>query len=108
MAVVIVCASCFLRKTYLRKQCYSQTITTFACVLSTNFTNSQETKKSNFMKFCSRCEKTTLRFYLTRYCHESDGRFQTLLKPVYGTFDDGCNNIASYFYALIKFSFPVY
>ena len=59
------------------------------------------------MKFCPTCEKAAQRPYLTRDRHESDGRFETLLKPVYGTFDDSFDNIVSYLFAL-KLSFIVY
>ena len=60
------------------------------------------------MKFCPSCEKTAQRFCLTRYCDESNGRFEILLKSVDRTFDDSCNNTASYFFALIKFSSTFY
>ena len=45
------------------------------------------------------------RYYLTKYCDESDDRFEILVKLVYGTLDDNCNNIA---FAFVKFSFTIY
>ena len=59
------------------------------------------------MKFCPRCEKTAQRYCLTKYFDESNGGFETALKLVYGTLDDSCNNITSYFFAPIKFSLTV-
>ena len=32
---------------------------------------------------------------LPRYCGESNGSFETLLKFVYGNLDDNCSNIAA-------------
>ena len=61
------------------------------------------------MKLCPRCEKTAQRYFLTRCCGESEGKLEVLTKPVYGTFNDSCNSIASsIFFALIKFSLTLY
>ena len=54
-----------------------------------------ESKKLIFMKFCPRCEKTAQRHHPAGYYDENDGRFETFLKLVHGTFDDNWNNITS-------------
>ena len=53
------------------------------------------------MKFCPTCKNAAQRYYRTRYCDENVGRFETIWKLVYGTLDDSCNNITSYFFLLL-------
>ena len=53
-----------------------------------------KTKWLIFRKFCLKLKKIAKRCYMARYCDESNGTFETLLKLFYGTLDDNRSNIA--------------
>ena len=53
-----------------------------------------KTNELIFRKFCPKFEKIAKRRYLARYCDESNGSFETLLKLFCGALDDNRGNIA--------------
>ena len=57
----------------------------------------QENNGVNLYKVLTWMRKNCATLLSDQVFDESHGRFETLLKLVYGTLDDSCNNIANYF-----------